>query len=666
MPIHPTSMPSLLARVIPFGSGQPPKPRGRAPMVTTPGGYQVSLAPSRRNREEVTVKLTPTKQQFAPAMASTWNYWAPTKTTPLGRVKSYWTRTYIGTDAGFYQAGYRWGVSLGGTRDTFKYSALYRPEGGINLPNGKYLVAIKRTGQGHVEVVVGKEARGIHQRILPELHNGKAPDTNQFREILGVSNHSMLISRGQPYDNKTPRPDDFAALFAGEFEVVNHQIEALNDQTGQLFGPAGIVKPPHEAQLPADKADQQPAYEDDKSAALVEAKRLLEEITGGKDIRLIKVRFFNSAPPVKQLLKSRVVSIPKSQAEAVKAMLQEPSVQSLIDGFDADPERQVRLIQGLSKNGDQRQAILDLIDTLTTAGTLKSEQATKLALELFDEPRAMGFFHPQSPFYLARISDNTKRKLVAAYNREKRDHPDSFTDFVKTLRKNPHLERFLVGQRVPVKLFRSLLPNVARAEGITEVVQAIFNFNGAIRQQFKDETLDLTNAEPERAGLINASTCRLKTFEERATRKNAPKLTLFLDHDPFGGQNLQTDSLLKSLKILKRLQKKGIPIYRNIESNHNATLGFLTDLYAHAHPPATTVDAVTRDQMQMLLGTYEVKDTDLYAFTRERFSDRWANKQILAAFAMESKPFRRFLQDLHWYLSLPTATLNPNHNAFSR
>ncbi len=633
------------------------KRRPKAWQISTPDQLSLSIRPTADNAgSEVTLQAPP---GMAPThMRSRWQYWHPHPDTPLGTSRLYWTRNYIGTDEAFYKAGYRWGVSLGGSLDAFKHSALYLPGNRINLPNGKYLIAIRQDDQARKELVIGKEDRGSDQRVLEAFHQGKAPETNQRNELLGVSNHSMLISRGQPYNPETSNPFEFSAAFGGEAEVFANRIRVINDQTGQLFGPNGLVKPPSEATKEEDRTIKQPDIDLDKAAALKDAKDTLEamELNGGDPIRTVKVEFFNDAPAPKDLKAPRTLTLPGISSTRLQQYLSEPRIQGMLDELAHDPKMQDRLIGGLAQNGDYRFAVLDLRNRLITQGNLKPLQATQLAVELLESPEALGLFETQSPYFLAGLTDNTKRKLLAAYNRispKKRPQP---RQLIQSLKHHPEVLRFLMGQRVPGPAMRQVVGDVEAASQVAGLVQSIFNTALSEAPLGPEELVQLEGTDPEMMGNVSTSGRRLKDIGEKVNKKGASAVMLFLQKNPFNGTGLSVDKLPDNLARIRHLQEQGVTVYCDPGFRNNKALTYLTNLYAFAHAPTTSQDAVIRQDIENLLGAYGVDAKDLHAFVREKFEKRWVNKQIVAAYAQQDKAFYRFLEDLGWILNQPLAS----------
>lgn len=631
--------------------------RPKAWQISTPDQLSLSVRPTADDTgAEVTLKASP---DLDPShMRSRWHYWHPHPDTPLGTSRLYWTRNYIGTDEAFYNQGYRWGVSLGGSLEAFKHSALYLPGNRINLPNGKYLIAIRQDDQDHKELVIGKEDRGADQRVLEALHQGKAPQTNQRNELLGVSNHSMLISRGQPYTPETSNPFEFSAAFGGEAEVFANRIRVINDQTGQLFGPNGLVKPPAEATQEEDRTIKQPNIDLDKAAALKDAKDTLETmgLNGGEPIRTVKVEFFNNAPPAKTLRAPRTLTLPGISAARLQQYLSEPRIQGLLDELAHDPKMQDRLVTGLARNGDYRFAVLDLRQRLITQGNLKPLQATQLVVELLEAPEALGLFETQSPYFLAGLTDNTKRKLLAAYNRlspKKRPQP---RQLIQSLKHHPDVLRFLMGQRVPGPAMRQVVGDVEAASQVAGLVQSIFNTALSDAPLGPEDLVQLEGTDPELMGNVSTSGRRLKDIAEKVSKKGASAVMLFLQKNPFNGTGLSVDKLPDNLARIRRLHQQGVTVYCDPGFRHNKALTYLTNLYAFAHAPTTSQDAVIRQDMENLLGAYGVNAKELHAFVREKFEKRWVNKQIVAAYAQQNKAFYRFLEDLGWILNQPLAS----------
>jgi hypothetical protein len=621
--------------------------------VVTPGQFEITAAPTRKGKKSV-ITVAADKVAFSTHMSSEWSYWYPHKTVPLGENKLYWTKNYIGTDAQFYKKGYRWGVSLGGTPETFKRSALYMPGGGINLPNGKYLVAIKADDKGKKEVILGKEDRPAGDRVIKAFKAGQLPETNQFKEIMGVSNHSMLISRGQPFDPS--KPYQFSTVFAGEVEILDHQVNAMNDQTGQIFGPNGLIAPPNGSNPGTDLVVKQKGYELDKSASLKSAMETLYTLTGHEGIRLIKVRFFDDTPPAEDLKQPRSVKLKRKAADAVITHLAEPRRQAMLDQLQLDPAKQIRFMKALGKNTDFRYGVLDLKDDLTARGTLKPEQATSLAVELMESPEALGLFLPESPYFIAGLSDNTKRKLVTAYNEMPTEERPEFRQLVRTLKQHGNLIRLMIGQRVPGSAFPRILEDIPAADRAAKTVQNIFNNASTLASTNPADVAQLEDTDPELIGNISTAKKRIGELEEKADKKGADRITVVIEKNPFNGTGLTVDDLPRNIRHLRKLHEDGVKVYVDPAFKTNKALEYLTDLYAFAHAPQTRKDAVVLHDMKTLLGAYDVNADDLHTFAQERFKKRWANMHIVTAYALKEKPFRRFLNDLNWVLTLPVAT----------
>lgn len=627
---------------------------GDGKTVRTPASYEITVTPPPEGKKKTRVSVNAENVEPAAQMSSEWHYWAPRPGVALPPGRLYWTKFYIGTDERFYNEGFRWGVSLGGSKEEFRRSALFMPGGGINLPNGKYMIAIRQNAAGKKEVVLGKEDRGCDKRVLSAFHQGVRPETNQLDEILGVSNHSMLISRGRPYVPDSSDPDDFSAAFAGEIEILNHRINTINDQTGQIFGPNGLIKPPSEAGIPGDLAMKQPDYEDGKSAALKAARETLAEITGQDDLRLVKVKFVNDGLKADELHQPRESRIKKIDAAALADILEEPEIQSLFDQLINEPQDQMRLVTALARQGEMRLAVLDLRHKLVERGTLKPEQGTALALELLENPQALGLFMPESPAYIPGLSDNTKRKLVTAYNAMAPESRPDFNDLVLDLKQRRNLLRFLTGQRVPGSLFKLILPNLDRTDQTAGLVK--HTLETALAQS-KEEPLDLSGTNAALVAHVATAGRQIRDLERQARKNGAESITVVIQNNPFNGSILKMDDLQDNLKVLRRLQKGGAKIYAGPDFKRNRAYEYLNDLFVFAHPPLTSEDAVDRQDMRRVLDAYGVDTDALHAFARGRFRKRWANNQIVVTHAMQDKNFRRFLRDVDWSVSLPLATV---------
>jgi hypothetical protein len=593
----------------------------------------------------------------APSFKPQWVYWYPHKDTPLGHKRLYWTKNYIGTDADFYNAGYRWGVSIGGNHQEFKHSSLYLPGGGINLPNGKYLIAIRESSQGNREIVLGKESRGIDKRLLPQFHQGVMPEANYRNEVLGVSNHSMLISRGKPYDSAQSNPDDYSASFAGEVEIVDHRINVINDQTGQLFGPPGLIKPPSPSITDTDATEEQPTYELDKSAALKYAKETLAEITGNPDMRLVKVLFINQVnhnPPPSE--DSLMLKLHQKRAEKLTQIIQQNGVQGLFDQLQSEPTAQKRLFEVLSKNSDSVYAVLDLRDKLIEGGTLKPLQGAGLAVELLETPEAIGLFNPDSSSFIPSLSDNTKRKLITAYNKLDPDQRPDLNTVISFFKAQPQLIRFLSGQRTPGGFLKAVLLNPQKTGEVVTLVEKMFN-TASINTNAKDEGLiPLEGDDPELIGHVSTSAKRIKDISKKAKRVGADNLTVLIQNNPFNGTRMDLSQLQHNIRQIQKLQDKGVTIYGDSRFRTNRAMMYLTDLYAYAHPTVTAEDATILQDMKRLFKVYGVDSDDLHKFARDRFKERWGNTHIVAAYALKNKSFKRLLEDLNWVVNLPLAT----------
>lgn len=630
-------------------AGQKPVPA----KLTTPARFEIKVEPSKKGRKAI-VSINPQQVQPASHMSAEWHYWVPPLDTQLPKPKIYWTKLYIGTDEKFYKQGYRWGISIGGTPEEFKRSALYLPEGGINLPNGKYMIAIRQNQAGKKEVVIGKEDRGTDKRTLDAFAKGIKPVTNQFNEVLGVSNHSMLISRGKPYVPGVSDPDDYSAAFAGEIEIINHRINTMNDQTGQIFGPNGLIAPPDKADLVKDMAMKQPDYEDGKSAALKAAHDTLMEITGNPDIRMVKVKFFNDGLSAAALQQPQALKIKAAKAASLETILKEPSMQALFDQFINEPEKQARLLKAFAQHGEFRYAAMDLQKKLVDRGTLKPEQGAALALELLDSPDAMSLFLPESPYFIAGLSDNTKRKLLSAYNAMPKEDRPEFRKLLLTLKQHRNLVKALAGQRVPGSMFRAVLQELDTSDKTSGLVQSLFNTAMTLPEI---EPYDLSGTDAMLIGHISLAGKVISDLEKRAKKHKRKELTVILQNNPFNGGIVSLGKLRPHIERLRQLQEQGITIYASPAFKTNRAYDYLKDLFVFAHSPMTSEDAVDRNDIQGLLTVYGVNTKSLHTFAQERFRKRWGNNQIITAYALKDPAFKAFLEDLNWIVNLPIASI---------
>ncbi|MBY0404584.1 MAG: hypothetical protein K2X66_11845, partial [Cyanobacteria bacterium] len=512
-----------------------------------------------------------------------------------------WTKRYIGCDPGFYAQGYRWGVSLGNSPETFKKSALYLENGGINLPDGKYVIAIRANAQGVTDIVLGKEERGIDLRVISEFKAGKRPVTTHGKEILNVANHSMLISRGQPYDPKTSNPEEFSAYFAGEIGIDDYKINYINDQTGQLFGPNGLIQPLKEGDTNAvsDQFMKQKDYEDRKLGALEFARTKIEEITGQKDIHLIKVEFVKDNTPESQLKKLRQLNLKAERAEQLASLLQDSKVQAqiygLIDAFDREPQEQIRLIKALSKHGDTHaEKIFALTNDLIQQGLLKPEQASKLALELFVEPEGLKLFKKASSLNLSGISENTKRKLLAAYNKLGLKEEISVSELASKMKEeHPGLIKFLIGRRLAGGYVKLALSNLEKAAQSALATLNLLKW-GDKRYGAKTPLTPLGDC-PEFIWKVETSTEKLNALQKSYLKNPLQHLELLLLRNPFeiGPQEHPAQFakvFRKNLATLQKIQKKGATLLRLDTQPIDRQLGFIANLFVYAHNQLNITD----------------------------------------------------------------------------
>lgn len=626
--------------------------------VTTAKQFEISL--QKRPDKKTRVEVNGDKVTFSNPLTAKYHLWQPpegkTPTTP----NRLWTKRYIGTDAGFYKAGYRWGVSLGGTPEEFKKSSLYLPGGGINLPDGKYVVGLRADAEGKIEVVIGKEERGIDQRVIADFKDGKKPEANGRKEILNVANHSMLISRGQPFESGKGNEDKFSAYFAGEVNVEDFQFNAINDQSGQFFGPNGLTSPTKTGQEPTDneKFMKQPDYEKQKTNALEFAKATLESITGQKDrqqdIHMVKVEFVRDAAPLDELKLPRETKIKASQTEKLVTYLKEKPVQDLVDMFETEPEDQLRLLEALAKNGKQHNVILNLTQQMVIKGTMKPEQAAKLALELFVMPQAVEMFLPDSPLFIPGVTDNSKRKLIAGYNALGLESEQPLPEFVKSLKnEHPIILQFLMGRRMAGGYVKLALSN------LKDAAKAIFSTLSLFKFADKPATIlapkaTLAGDNPKFIWRLESSLKPLEKQLKADSDENSPTEIVILNN-PFDGKTeVATAALQDNVKRLRELSTEGATVYRTENTNIDRAVDYLTNLFAYAYEPQTAQTQLFQKEIQSLLNGYGVDAQELRSFAKDKFQGRWSNDQIVAAYAQEHKAFRSLLNDLAWFRDLPT------------
>lgn len=621
-------------------------------VAQTPSNLTLNVETETNGQSRIDIETD--KADFSSPYAPSYLFWMPDEQERLkiGAPKPLWTKEYIGTDKAFYKAGYRWGVSMGNSHEAFKQSDLYSPDGGINLPNGRYMIVIKTDESGNVsDVVIGQQDRGIDKRVIEAFKSGEKPVTNSGKEILDVSNHSMLVSRGNPFDIEKSNHQDYSSVFAGEIGVVNNKISFINDQSGQFFGPNGLVAPTADPENITKEAKvmKQDDYDQIKSNALFYAKNALEDITGQSDINIVKVEFLVDGLSEDEFRQTRSVTLDDSMAASVEACLKQPSVQALFDAFAHEPDKQLRLIESLSKNGDQQRAIFALTAQLENNGTLKDVQAQKLALELFETPEAIGLYLPESDLYIEKVSENSKRKLLASYNKMPQDERPDFPAFVRDLKNHPAFVSFLVGRRVSGGFLKATVAQLDVASKIAGKVMSLFNkpvkLPDYMMPELGEDTRYLHNLT--RAGK------EIKAITEAVKKDASGEMDVILNNDPFRGfHNANSESLHKNIKALKKLQANGVDVYRRNKAFPEEALSYMTNLYAHAFPPTNANHARLQQEMNTLLKTYDIDTSELFAYVQKRFANRWSNDQIIAGYATESKPFRQLVNDLSWFQNL--------------
>jgi hypothetical protein len=622
------------------------------PAIKTPKQFAIQSSPTADGK--LAVRVLADQVQFSAPLAPAYVLWEPDAQFVQQPARRLWTKKYIGTDAAFYKAGYRWGVSIGNSPESFRQSPLYRTGGGINLPDGKYVFGIRANAKGATEVVIGKEDRGIDKRLLTAFAAGELPESQYGKELLGVANHSMLISRGKPFDAK--HPDGFSTIFCGELGVEDFRITSINDQSGQFFGPNGLTEPlsPGQEPAPEQKLMKQPDYEDVKSHALVAARQVIESITGHTGIHLVKVVFEPAAPPQDELRQPRETLVKASQGVELMAALKEPAVQQVLDMLDVDPEAQVRFVKGLAAHGRYRQPVLALTQQLIALETLKPEQAAKLAVELLTEPEGLGLFVPGHPIYLSELSDNTKRKLLAAYNKLDLSKDQPLKKLIPAIRNHhPVVLHFLVGRRIAGGFLKQALSGLKEASDSIKATLALFKW-GDPGHRVERRQSPPALAEDHTVCLLRVSRSDWQIRQvEKAIRKYPDRpMSLVLLTNPFNGQE-DGKQLADNIQRLKQLEKQGVTVFRSPEAQDGEGLAFMTHLFAYVHAPTSAEAMYRRERMFGLLSRYGVDTEAMGTFVREKFRDRWPNDLIVAAYGQHHAGFRHLLKDMAWFRDLP-------------
>ena len=627
---------------------------GGNPEITTPKGFTVQVEPpadSSQKGARSTVRVEGDQVTFSRPLEARYQYWLPQPGEIREDLAPLWTHDYVGTHEGFYNAGYRWGVVLDDVLMT-------KPNGkrGVNLPDGKYMIAIKQQAGGRSEVVIGLQDRGIDQAVLSAFDAGNPPAE---KASLKVSNHTMLITRGKPVD--WDNPDAIATVFCGEIDVRDNRIEAANDQSGQFFGPKGLTQPlkPGE-EAPADsRVMKNPAYDQIKSTALLHATQVLEALTGQSDIRMVKVAFVDDNPPDAELRTPRTLDLKPRHANKLTKYLVEPAMQTLVDQFDNDPKAQTRLLKALGKNGKYRHAILELCTQLQNQGTLKPEQAPKLTLELLQTPDAIGLFLPQSPLYLPQLSDNTRRKVAAAYNKLFADtkNPKGFSEFVQEIRQYPSMISFLTGRRVAGGFIKGALDDMG---GMTDAITLLGDLLRTINAPPAQERQTVKHPLNVLFTLHNAGK-QIGNIEKRLKKRDPVREPVIVYNNPFELPVLSAQpKLAKNIARLRKLEERGVPVSRLPASTPETLVDYLSALYTLAGEPRTAVDAIQQQQMEAVLASYGVDPDALLSFAQDKFSNRWSNDLILTTLADHDPTFSKLVDDLTWFYGLPQKTLDNN------
>jgi hypothetical protein len=627
--------------------------------IETPKHFKFSFEPGKKgNKTHVTVSKD--EVAFSSPLKPTYKLWQPGPDFQPKPAMGVWTRRYIGTDKAFYEQGYRWGVSLGNTPESFKASGLVRPDGGINLPDGKYMIVFRGDANGVKEIVIGKEDRGIDKRFLKALGEGNPPKTPDDKQILGVANHSMLASRGQVMNGKNK--GDFSVIFAGEITVEDNFINTLNDQSGQFFGPNGVMKPISGDATPddADKVMKQPEYDAMKTNALVAAKTALEKVTGHQNIHMIKVVFVRDAEPVEVLQQPIETKIKTEHLQKLEQWLAEPEIQALFDLLDARPELQERLIKGLALNGSSRRPILKLVQELVAKETVKPEQGAKLAVELFTEPNGIGLFVPGSPYHIQELSDNTKRKLLEAFNGSEIKTENSLGDLVSNLKhKHPVVIQFMVGRRIAGGYIKRVLTDLKdAAEAVRHTIRLFSPSSSACTTSTDAGAPIRIGNDPVLINRLDRGKRALKDVARLHEKKPDKPIDVVLMANPFDLPDFESgNDLAKGIQLLRKLQKDGVDVFRSDGASEKQPMEYLNNLFAHVHPAQTPQEVIQKNKIKALLKQYDIVPEAIRDFAMSKFEGRWANDLIVASYAQEDKGFRTLLEDLVWYRSLPK--INP-------
>lgn len=253
------------------------------------------------------------------------------------------------------------------------------------------------------------------------------------------------------------------------------------------------------------------------------------------------------------------------------------------------------------------------------------------------------------------MSENTKRKLLKAFNALSPEEKPSFKALILNLQQHPNLILFSKGQRVPGSSLKNILLNMNKADNLATMVHHIFTSSANSNPTDVAEPVHLEETDPEVINHISTSAKRIRQIKDKAHHKGANKITVFISKNPFNGTGLALSELPKNIKALRELHAQGVTMYCDPSFKNNKAMAHPSDLYAFAHAPATSGDAVIIQEVKNLLAAYKVDIEDLQQFARKRFEKRWGNLHIVNAYAIENSNFKRFLKDLDFMISLPVA-----------